>query len=387
MSSLDIHGLVVFNDPDICELVESMLRDAHIAVTVARAGDEAIRVLDNMVAFRRPLDLVLTELVLPGKSGIEIIKRVRNAHDDEALAGGFRLRHIPVILTSSHLQSDYRLDEAAALHAAYIEMPFTVEPLLKLISTCLSNYRHAILEDFQRSGRALFWKEGRFQVAHTLRPRAAEGKYWSGLMTPDTLGRYAKLVMMCEGWLFADSAVSEFEYLLNQPKTTERNLQAFFKQHPEFLDREHDSYWSEPLLKSIAGSSIIRPDFVLQRRGQRELPWTWKIVDLKRPRSRLMSNQRFHPTLSSEVYHLKRQLEDYGRFFEDPTNAELLKRKFGGVVPRPQLAGLIGRVPSGQFERFSDLRKDLAGVTIATYDEILETRREHVTWMRKLLGD
>lgn len=391
--SLEIHGLLVEHDQDICDLICAAFGDSPIRFTVVPRADQAIEFIDSATRFQTPLDFFLVELVVPGgrtsrSAGIDVLRRVRSAPDEQSVAGGFRLRHLPFIAMTGHLDVLDRTQVEEIDHdLPFLTKPFQLEELVKQVSESLRTYRHSILQDFQRSGRAIFWKDGEFRVADALTPRQAEGKYWAGPMIAETLPTYSKLVMMCEGWLFGESAVSEFETLINSPKTNERDLQRFFNQHPEFLDRNHDSYWSEPFLKSMSDRTIIRPDFLFQARGQRELPWTWKIVDLKQPRARMFSSRKFHPTFSSEVYRLKTQLEDYGRFFDDPRNADMLRARFGGVLPRPQLAGLIGRIPAGDFERFTALRENLAGVKITTYDEVLDSRREYVNWMKRLLGD
>lgn len=172
--------------------------------------------------------------------------------------------------------------------------------------------------------------------------------------------------------------VAEFEALLNNQSTTERDLQRFFVLHPEFLLRdEYDNYWSEPVLTSPQGQTI-RPDFVLQPRGLQAV-WNWALVDLKGPRVPVLNDGRFHKDLSRHVYRVATQLRDHGDFFEDSRNANILKRRFGGAIPHPQLVAVIGRVPTTtSHDRYAKLRSRVTGVTITTYDEILELRRAKV---------
>ena len=129
---------------------------------------------------------------------------------------------------------------------------------------------------------------------------------------------------------------------------------------------------------------MIRPDFVLQPSGERRNTWNWTVVDLKRPDVTLFASPRFHMRLSAQVNGLITQLRDYADFFADPRNFDEPRKRFGGVVPKPNLVGIIGRLPTDHRDEYAVLRSRSEGVSITTFDEVLELRRYQVDLMRSI---
>jgi len=134
--------------------------------------------------------------------------------------------------------------------------------------------------------------------------------------------------------------------MINDQTILERDLHNFFERYPEFLTGDdHDSYWSEPSLRSADGR-LVRPDFILQPGGDRTSAWNWSIVELKGHTAPLR-------------------------------NIVTIEHKFGGVCPRPRLIALLGRRPTCPQQRlaFTPLTQRVNGVKILSYDEVLERRR------------
>lgn len=79
--------LVVDDDPHIRFIIETILTVEGYEVATADSGDEALR-----VSSKRPYDLVLTDLILPGIDGIETILRLRALQPELriiAMSGGW----------------------------------------------------------------------------------------------------------------------------------------------------------------------------------------------------------------------------------------------------------------------------------------------------------
>lgn len=79
------HVLLVDDDPDDLEFMSAALRAEGVAVTLAADGEEALARLKRRGAFDgevRP-GLVLLDLKLPRKHGLEVLKEIRS---DPALA-------------------------------------------------------------------------------------------------------------------------------------------------------------------------------------------------------------------------------------------------------------------------------------------------------------
>ncbi len=68
--------LVVDDEPDIIELMRDFLEAAGHAVVSAPDGPAAFALLD-----RQPVDCVLLDLMLPGMSGYDILRRLRESSD------------------------------------------------------------------------------------------------------------------------------------------------------------------------------------------------------------------------------------------------------------------------------------------------------------------
>ena len=64
--------LVVDDEPDICDLLREILSLAGHDVLVALDGDSAITLLR-----KQPVDVILTDIFMPGKEGIETIMELR----------------------------------------------------------------------------------------------------------------------------------------------------------------------------------------------------------------------------------------------------------------------------------------------------------------------
>jgi CheY-like chemotaxis protein len=79
--------LVVDDDPHIRFIIETILTGEGYEVGTADSGDEALR-----ASSKRPYDLVLTDLILPGIDGIETILRLRAMQPELrtiAMSGGW----------------------------------------------------------------------------------------------------------------------------------------------------------------------------------------------------------------------------------------------------------------------------------------------------------
>src|SRR5215467_772516 len=73
----DLKGslLVIDDEPGIREALEALLTDEGYAVELAATGEAGLRLLD-----RKPVDLVLLDVMLPDKSGIDVLREIRSAN-------------------------------------------------------------------------------------------------------------------------------------------------------------------------------------------------------------------------------------------------------------------------------------------------------------------
>lgn len=130
--------LVVDDSPTQLEALRSLLADAGMAVETARSGEEALVAVEQY----RP-ELVLTDVVMPGMSGFDLCKRIKQSHATDAPA--------VVLLTSLADPRDIvRGVEAGADN--YITKPYEQEHLIRRVRWMLEN--RALRRDGQ-SGEGL----------------------------------------------------------------------------------------------------------------------------------------------------------------------------------------------------------------------------------------
>ncbi len=84
----------------------------------AASGQKALQILAQSAS---PVDLVITDLVMPGMGGRELIERIRQQ-------GG----EMPILATSG-----YVLPEEKQAQAGYLQKPFTSGDLLRKVKAAL----------------------------------------------------------------------------------------------------------------------------------------------------------------------------------------------------------------------------------------------------------
>lgn len=108
--------LVVEDDPDIQQLVTYNLIKTGMHVTCADKGEDALAILA-----RERVDGIILDLMLPGLSGLEICRRVREQE---------QTRHVPVIILTARGEDD---DVVSGLDTGaddYVTKPFSPKVLV-----------------------------------------------------------------------------------------------------------------------------------------------------------------------------------------------------------------------------------------------------------------
>ena len=79
MCTLDPHSnnsdavLLVDDDPNVLEISSTLLIQEGFIVLTAENGDEALGILEKQT----PVKLVVTDMKMPGISGLELLKKIR----------------------------------------------------------------------------------------------------------------------------------------------------------------------------------------------------------------------------------------------------------------------------------------------------------------------
>ena len=120
--------LVADDDPEICTLIKTILRNTTFEVTVCSDAESALVHLQRDKGY----DILISDFMLPGISGIELITMVRA---NPATA------KIPILMISGH--SNYAMDARAKSAGAdhFLNKPFTLSQLRSTVTALASKYR------------------------------------------------------------------------------------------------------------------------------------------------------------------------------------------------------------------------------------------------------
>lgn len=117
--------LIVEDDSDINEMLTKLLTTNHYQVKRAYSGTEALLI------HNKEINLVLLDLMLPGKNGEEIIGELRKIHN------------VPIIVMSAIHEINKKLDLFELGADDYVTKPFNNDELLARIKVHLRN-NHSI---------------------------------------------------------------------------------------------------------------------------------------------------------------------------------------------------------------------------------------------------
>lgn len=116
--------LVVDDNPDLRAYVSSVLQRQGYKVRTAEQGAAGL----DLASCYRP-DLIITDLMMPGVSGLEMIERIRKDAD---------LQGIPVILLTAKADDETRLEGVEQGADAYLSKPFNDRELLAEVRNLLA---------------------------------------------------------------------------------------------------------------------------------------------------------------------------------------------------------------------------------------------------------
>jgi two-component system, OmpR family, phosphate regulon response regulator PhoB len=117
------HILVVDDEPDISALVAYHLARESYRVRTAASGTEALRAMEAETP-----DLVLLDLMLPGASGLEVLREIRK-HD--------AWREVPVILLTARREEADRLEGLRLGADDYVSKPFSPQEVVLRVGAVL----------------------------------------------------------------------------------------------------------------------------------------------------------------------------------------------------------------------------------------------------------
>ena len=132
------HILVVDDEPDISALVAFHLARESYRVRTAATGPEALRAIETEIP-----DLVLLDLMLPGLSGLDVLREIRRNEG---------WKDVPVILLTAKREEMDRLEGLRLGADDYVSKPFSPQEVVLRVGAVLRRVRQ---EPPVRSGKVI----------------------------------------------------------------------------------------------------------------------------------------------------------------------------------------------------------------------------------------
>jgi two-component system response regulator AtoC len=122
------HGdvLIVDDDPDVGKVLEALLQQAGITCRWVPDVESALAVLRE-----RPVDVVITDLRMPGASGLDLLEAIVE-----------RWPEIPVALLTAHATLDIAVEASVKGAADFLRKPFDREEVLFTVRKLIAVARH-----------------------------------------------------------------------------------------------------------------------------------------------------------------------------------------------------------------------------------------------------
>ena len=117
--------LVVEDDPDLGDAIVTFLKDEGLDAKLARDGDQAMRLVDQLA----PAAMIL-DLMMPRRDGFSVLRELR--------ADG-RIGSLPVIVVTAIFGLSERLYATELGAADYVTKPFELDELIERVRNVLAS--------------------------------------------------------------------------------------------------------------------------------------------------------------------------------------------------------------------------------------------------------
>jgi DNA-binding response OmpR family regulator len=117
--------LVVEDDPDLGDTIVTFLKEEGLDARLARDGDQAMRLVDQL----SPSAMIL-DLMMPRRDGFSVLRELR--------ADG-RINGLPVIVVTAIFGLSERLYATELGAADYVTKPFELDELLERVRNVLAS--------------------------------------------------------------------------------------------------------------------------------------------------------------------------------------------------------------------------------------------------------
>lgn len=124
-----IRVLVIDDDWELCSLLEEYLEPLGFSITSVHDGERGVRALEE-----RPFDVVILDVMLPGRDGLEVLKSVRARSD------------VPVMMLTARGEDVDRIVGLELGADDYLPKPFNPRELLARLRALLRRVHRASSE-------------------------------------------------------------------------------------------------------------------------------------------------------------------------------------------------------------------------------------------------
>ena len=174
-----------------------------------------------------------------------------------------------------------------------------------------------------------------------------------------------------------DKAIEQLNELLKDSDSSEEDFHEFFSKHPIFLTGlSYKTIRSKIVLEREEEGPLI-PDFFLE-------PVTiglWDILDIKKLKAKIWTQKKNRERFSSNVHEVVAQLREYGNYFDDRGNRELIKSRYGINCYKPRLIAVIGSRHGIDDYSFRNAEGDFSSVKIRTFDDLVTEAQNIRKWL------
>lgn len=135
--------LIVDDDTNLLSVLKTLFAESH-AVTTCSDGSEAVEICK-----KRHFDVVLSDIIMPGASGLDVLKQVRKSDPNTI-----------VILITGYASLETAIDAIREGAYDYITKPFKLEQLKNVVKNALervqlSRENQRLLEELQEAHRQI----------------------------------------------------------------------------------------------------------------------------------------------------------------------------------------------------------------------------------------
>ncbi len=146
-----MHILVVEDEPKIARALKEGLERNDYTVTLSPSGEEAFFLLNS-----QSFALLILDIMLPGRSGIEILKAVRKQN-----------KHLPVLLLTARDSIEDKVDGLESGADDYLVKPFAFPELLARVKSLLRSSKINTQTTFQLKDLCIDFLQRRVKRADT----------------------------------------------------------------------------------------------------------------------------------------------------------------------------------------------------------------------------